>query len=252
MITGVHHVGIAVRDLADGLAFWRDTLGLPVLRQAVVADQQVRAALLGGGTCEIELLEPTAPESPVGRFLARRGAGLHHLCFESDDVGRELTRFHGTGVELIDPQPRPGLAGRIAFLHPRSCAGILVEVATPTDPTPPAEAPLTVTAVHLIVEDVHATVQLYRGLFGFPVRIAHPDWSLAQLTAGGVALQLASPAVTAGRPGLSLLRLMTPEVGAVADRLQARGVAYRQDAVGLVLGPEAARGVPLIIHRPQR
>lgn len=252
MITGVHHVGIAVRDLAGGLAFWRDTLGLPVLREAIVADQQVRAALLGAGACEIELLEPTAAESPVGRFLARRGAGLHHLCFESDDVDRELTRFHGTGVELIDPQPRSGLAGRIAFLHPRGCAGILIEVATPTDRRPPVEAPLTVTAVHLIVEDVHATVQLYRGLFGFPVRIVHPDWTLAQLAAGEVALQLASTAATAGRPGLSLLRLMTPAVRAVADRLYGRGVGYRQDAVGLVLGPEAALGVPLIIHEVQR
>jgi methylmalonyl-CoA epimerase len=252
VITGVHHVGIAVRDLAGGLALWGDTLGLPVLREAVVADQQVRAALLGAGTCEIELLEPTAPEGPVGRFLARRGAGLHHLCVESDDVDRELTRFHGTGVELIDPRPRPGLVGRIAFLHPRSCAGVLVEVATPTARTPPVAAPLTVAAVHLVVEDVPATVQLYGGLFGFPVRMAHPNGSLAQLAAGGVALQLASTAATGGRPGLSLLRLTTPEVQAVSDRLDGRGIAYRRDAVGLVVGPGAALGVPLIIHGPPR
>jgi methylmalonyl-CoA epimerase len=251
VIKRIHHVGIAVQDLASAYGFWRDLLGLPVIREAEVKDQGVRAALLACGACAIELLEPTAPDSPVGRFLASRGEGLHHLCFESDDVERDVKRFFGTGVEMIDARPRKGLAGMIAFIHPRACAGILVEVVTPIDRTAPPSAPLTATVVHMIVENVQAATYLYRDMFSLPIRISHPDWTLAQLAAGDVALQLSSTGATSGRPGLSMLRLMTRDVPAVADRLQAQGLVFRQDAVGIVLGPGAARGVPLIVHQPQ-
>ena len=250
MITRVHHVGIAVQDLASGYALWRDTLGLPVIREAEVKDQGVRAALLACGSCEIELLEPMEPSSPVGRFLESRGAGFHHVCFESDDVERDIKRFFGTGVELIDARPRRGLAGMIAFVHPRSCAGILVEVATPIEKAAPPDAPLTVTVVHLIVENVQTATHLYRDMFGLPIRISHPDWSIAQLAAGPVALQLSSTTATAGKPGISMLRIMTRDVEGVARRLEATGLQFRQDQVGLVLGPGATRGVPLIIHKP--
>jgi methylmalonyl-CoA/ethylmalonyl-CoA epimerase len=251
VITRVHHVGIAVQDLATGYAFWRDTLGLPVIREAEVKDQGVRAALLACGSCEIELLEPTAPETPVGRFLRRHGEGLHHLCFESDDVARDVKRFDGTGVEMIDARPRKGLAGMIAFIHPRACAGILIEVATPVEKSQSDGAPLTVTVIHMIVEGVETATHLYRDMFGLRIRISHPDWSIAQLVAGDVALQLSSTAATSGKPGLSMLRLMTRDVDGVAARLQGRQLTFRQDAVGLVLGPAATRGVPLIIHQPQ-
>ena len=250
MFKRVHHVGLAVKDLAAAYTLWRDTLGLPLLREAEIRDQGVRAALLGCGSCEIELLEPTSPETPVGRYLASRGEGLHHVCFESDNVNRDIGRFFGTGVELIDAKPRKGLAGMIAFVHPRSCAGILVEVATPFDQTPPPEAPLTVTVVHFIVENVHTATVLYRDMFGLPIRISHPDWSIAQLAAGPVAIQLSSTTATAGKPGISMLRLMTRDVAGVAARLETAGVSFRQDQVGLVLGPTATRGAPLIIHQP--
>jgi methylmalonyl-CoA epimerase len=250
VIKRVHHVGIAVPDLAGGYALWRDTLGLPLIREAEVKDQGVRAALLACDGCEIELLEPMAPDTPVGRFLQSRGPGLHHLCFESDDVERDVKRFFGTGVELIDARPRKGLAGLIAFVHPRSCAGILVEVATPIDKAAPPEAALTVTVVHLIVENVETATHLYRDMFGLPIRISHPDWSIAQLAGGAVALQLSSTVTTAGKPGISMLRLMTRDIDSVAARLEAAGIQYRRDQVGLVLGPKATRGVPLIIHKP--
>jgi methylmalonyl-CoA/ethylmalonyl-CoA epimerase len=251
VIKRIHHVGVVVQDLARGYALWRDTLGLPVIREAEVKDQGVRAALLACGSCEIELLEPTGPGTPVGRFLEGRGEGLHHLCFESDDVVREVQRFAGTGVEMIDGRPRKGLAGMIAFVHPRACAGILVELATPPAEAAPAKSPMTVTVIHMIVEHVQGTTQLYGNLFGLPVRISHPDWSLAQLAAGAIALQLSSTGATSGKPGLSMLRMMTHDLDTVAGRLESRGVAFRRDAVGLVLGPGATRGVPLIVHRPQ-
>lgn len=133
MIEKIHHIGIAVRSLERALSFYRDTLGLPVHASATVEDQGVKAALLTIGQSEIELLEPLSPESPVGRFLERRGEGMHHICFQTPDVAAELEGLKAKGVELVDQRPRRGLAGMICFLHPRSSRGVLVELATPVE-----------------------------------------------------------------------------------------------------------------------
>jgi methylmalonyl-CoA/ethylmalonyl-CoA epimerase len=133
MLKRIHHVGIVVPNLDRGLALWRDVLGMRLARQATIADQGVRAALLEIGSSEIELLEPLSPTSGVGRFLERFGGGLHHLCFETDDVQRELDAARDRGIELIDQQPRPGLAGMICFLHPKATHGVLIEYAQPID-----------------------------------------------------------------------------------------------------------------------
>src|SRR5256886_14920614 len=121
----IHHVGVVVRRLADAYGFYRDVLGLPLLKEKTIAEQGVRAALLAGGDTEIELLEPLDAASGIGRFLARHGEGLHHLCFETPDVGGALVGLKDRGAELIDTAPRAGLAGQIAFLHPRACCGVL-------------------------------------------------------------------------------------------------------------------------------
>jgi methylmalonyl-CoA/ethylmalonyl-CoA epimerase len=131
MLKKIHHVGIVVDDLEKAMKFWRDLLGLALVKTAVVQDQGVKAALLKAGESEIELLEPLAPESGVGRFLSRRGGGLHHVCFETEDVQAELSRARAKGIQLIDQQPRPGLAGMICFLHPKATRGVLVEYAQP-------------------------------------------------------------------------------------------------------------------------
>ncbi|HEY8489793.1 MAG TPA: methylmalonyl-CoA epimerase [Dehalococcoidia bacterium] len=131
MIKKIHHVGIVVRDIEQAFAFYRDTLGLPVHKMDTVVDQDVKAALLTLGHSEIELLEPLSTTSGIGRFLERRGEGIHHLCFETDDVAAELERVKAQGVEVIDQAPRPGLAGMICFLHPRATHGVLVEFAQP-------------------------------------------------------------------------------------------------------------------------
>jgi methylmalonyl-CoA/ethylmalonyl-CoA epimerase len=136
MLTRVHHVGLVVRCLEDGLAFWRDALGLQVSKQATVPDQGVKAALLPIGRSEIELLEPIDPGGGVAKFLEKRGEGLHHVCFETPDVGGELDRARREGFPLIDEVPRAGLAGTICFLHPKGTRGVLVEFATP----PPGES----------------------------------------------------------------------------------------------------------------
>ncbi len=131
MLRRIHHVGVVVPSLESGLRFWRDVLGLTVTKSATVEDQGVRAALLKVGESEIELLEPLNPDNGVGKFLARRGGGLHHVCFETDDVARELAVARARGLPLIDEKPRRGLAGMICFLHPKAARGVLVEFAQP-------------------------------------------------------------------------------------------------------------------------
>src|SRR5688572_16492762 len=131
MLTRMHHVGLVVRRLEDGLALWQDRMGLRVSKQATVADQGVKAALLPIGRSEIELLEPVNPAGGVAKFLEKRGEGLHHICFETPDVAAELARARGESLPLIDEAPRPGLAGMLCFLHPKGTRGVLVEFATP-------------------------------------------------------------------------------------------------------------------------
>jgi methylmalonyl-CoA/ethylmalonyl-CoA epimerase len=133
MLKRIHHVGVVVPSLDEGLKFWRDTLGLRFIKSATVQDQGVRAALLDAGGSEIELLEPINPDGGVGKFLARRGGGLHHVCFESDDVEAELEAARAKGIQLIDQKPRKGLAGMICFLHPKATRGVLVEYAQPLE-----------------------------------------------------------------------------------------------------------------------
>jgi len=129
MLRKIHHVGIVVRKLEDAYVFYRDTLGLPVHKEAVVEDQGVRAALLTIGNSEIELLQPINANGGVAKFLERRGEGLHHICFETDDVAAELRATMAKGIEVIDKVPRQGLAGMICFLHPRANHGVLIEYA---------------------------------------------------------------------------------------------------------------------------
>jgi methylmalonyl-CoA/ethylmalonyl-CoA epimerase len=131
MLKKIHHVGVVVPNLEQAMAFWRDLLGIHLTKTATIQDQGVRAALLQAGESEIELLEPLNPDNGVGKFLARRGGGLHHLCFETDDVARELEGARAKGIQLIDQKPRPGLAGMICFLHPKATRGVLVEYAQP-------------------------------------------------------------------------------------------------------------------------
>jgi len=131
MLSKVHHVGVVVKSADEAMKFYRDALGLTVTADRVIEDQGVRGVLLAIGNSEIELLEPTRADTGVARFLETRGEGMHHICFESDDVDRELEAARAKGIELIDQKPREGLAGMICFLHPKSNHGVLIEFATP-------------------------------------------------------------------------------------------------------------------------
>jgi methylmalonyl-CoA/ethylmalonyl-CoA epimerase len=248
VIIRVHHVGMVVRKIEEAKTFWRDILGLAVTHEAEVPEQAVRAALLACGPCEIELIEPTREDTGVARFLAARGEGLHHVCFESDDVAREMKRFWATGVQMIDAQPRRGLAGMVGFVHPRSCAGVLVELATPPAPATPPAAPLAVAAVHALVEDLAGATRLFRDLFGLTLTAQHPDGAFVHLAAGGVTLQFGKAARSGAAPGLSVVRLQAADPAALARRLERGRVPFRRWSGGLAVDPLHARGVPLIIQ----
>ena len=127
--TGLDHLGIAVEDLTAARRFFEDLLGLPVVAEEEVAEQRVRVVKLDAGGTHLELLESTDPEGPVGKYLAKRGPGIHHLTLRVRDLDSVLRHLEARGVQLIDRVPRTGAGGmRIAFLHPRSTAGILVEL----------------------------------------------------------------------------------------------------------------------------
>ena len=125
--TRIAHIGIAVRHLDEILPLYRDVLGMP---EAPLADADgARIAGLTAGESLVELLEANDPESPIGRFVAKRGPGIHHVCFAVDDLDAALARCRAANVRLIDERPRIGAEGkRIAFLHPSSTAGVLVEL----------------------------------------------------------------------------------------------------------------------------
>jgi len=124
----IHHVAVVVRSLEAALPFWRDVLGLPLERVADIASDAVRIAFLPVGEARIELVEPTDATTGVARYLAKHGEGVHHLCFEVPNLAEALTRLAIEGIELIDTAPRRGAEGPVAFLHPRSCHGVLVEL----------------------------------------------------------------------------------------------------------------------------
>ena len=136
MIKKVHHVGVVVRDMEQAMRFWRDTLGLHVHKTQTIEEQGVLAALLTVGDSEIELLEPTVTDNGIARYLESRGEGLHHVCFQVDDVERDLDALKSQSVEMIDQQTRIGIAGRICFLHPRAMHGTLVELCQPIEDAP--------------------------------------------------------------------------------------------------------------------
>ena len=124
----IHHVALVVRSLDDALPFYREMLSLALETVMDIPSDHVRIAFLGVGESKVELVEPTDHTTGVARFLANRGEGFHHVCFEVENLAEELTRLGIDGVELIDSAPRRGAEGPVAFLHPRSCHGVLVEL----------------------------------------------------------------------------------------------------------------------------
>jgi methylmalonyl-CoA epimerase len=128
-IRGIHHVGLAVEDLDEAIATWERLFGARLEQRGALESQGVLAASLLVGSSRVELLAPSGEDTPVGRFLARRGPGMHHVALETDDVGAAIGELADAGAELVDEVPRPGLFGlEVAFVHPGSVHGVLTEV----------------------------------------------------------------------------------------------------------------------------
>jgi methylmalonyl-CoA/ethylmalonyl-CoA epimerase len=134
LLQKIHHLGYAVEDLEAASRLYQQRFGARLEEPETVADQGVKAAMFRVGESRIELLEPTGPDTPVGKFLAKRGEGLHHVAFQVEDIEATLGELGRDGVELIDEEPRVGAAGtRMAFVHPKSVHGVLTELVEPRD-----------------------------------------------------------------------------------------------------------------------
>jgi methylmalonyl-CoA/ethylmalonyl-CoA epimerase len=128
----IDHIGVAVEQLEPTLELYRDRLGLRVAHREVVAAQGVEAVLLDVGENHVELLAPLGPDTPVGKFLAKKGPGLHHVAYQVGDIDATLAALKRAGLELIDQQPRAGIRGsRVAFMNPRATVGVLTEIVEP-------------------------------------------------------------------------------------------------------------------------
>jgi len=129
MVTKLDHIGIAVSNLEESLKLYTETLGLKLLETEVVEEQKVKVAFLPLGDTEIELLESTEPDGPVAKFIESRGQGVQHLAFKVENIEKALEELKAKGIRLIDEKPRKGAGGaKIAFLHPKSTNGVLVEI----------------------------------------------------------------------------------------------------------------------------
>jgi methylmalonyl-CoA/ethylmalonyl-CoA epimerase len=127
-IKRIDHIAIVVEDLNAALEVYGEALGMSTSHIETIPDQDVKMAFLPSGESEIELLEPLHQESGIGRFLAKRGEGLHHICFEVEDIDATLADLKTRGIQLIDEMPKQGAQGRIAFIHPKGARGVLVEL----------------------------------------------------------------------------------------------------------------------------
>jgi methylmalonyl-CoA/ethylmalonyl-CoA epimerase len=130
----IDHIGVAVKDLEGGIALYEKSFKMELAHRETVEEQGVEAVLLDVGDGHVELLAPLGPETPVGKYLARKGPGLHHVAYAVDDIDSTLERLAASGIELIDSEARVGIRNsRVAFLHPRSTGGVLTEIVEPPE-----------------------------------------------------------------------------------------------------------------------
>ncbi len=134
MFDRIDHVGVAVEAIDPALVLYEDSFGLTLVHREIVEEQGVEAVLLGLGENHIELLAPLGADTPVGRFLARSGPGIHHVAYQVSDIEAALAQLQAAGIELIDKQPRIGIRGsRVAFAHPKYTGGVLTEIVEPAE-----------------------------------------------------------------------------------------------------------------------
>lgn len=134
MLDRIDHIGVAVEDLDAALKLYEDALGMPMVHREVVEEQGVEAVLLDVGDGHVELLRPLGDDTPVGKYLAKKGPGLHHVAYAVTDIKSTLEQLTAAGIELIDKTPRIGIRNsQVAFLHPKSTGGVLTEIVQPAE-----------------------------------------------------------------------------------------------------------------------
>jgi methylmalonyl-CoA/ethylmalonyl-CoA epimerase len=271
-LTRIHHVAAIVADADEALKFWRDALGLVVSRDEVIQDQGVRGILMPMGNCEIELIQPIRDDTGVAKYLADRGEGLHHICFESTDVASDLLDAKARGMEMIDETPRPGLAGMIGFVHPRSNHGVLIEFAQPPAGEAAGSAPASdfapqrlhhaVCAVRDRVEAGDTLIRNFGLADGGQNRFEEVGLENWFLDLGDTQLELVTPLTDNERDplvrrlqqgeGMFMLALSVRSVSAAVDRLRAAGVKCTDpiaEAPATYLSPKHTHGVRIALDQ---
>ncbi|HWO93550.1 MAG TPA: methylmalonyl-CoA epimerase [Dehalococcoidia bacterium] len=268
MIRKIHHVGIVVEDLERAYGFYRDVLGLCVAKEDTVPDQGVRAALMPVGHSEIELLQPITEGTGIQKFLASRGEGMHHLCFETDGIDRELDELKAKGAPLIDERPRPGLAGMIAFLHPKCTHRTLVELAEPPESHEGGHKvhgelrAKELDHVALAVPDLDAAVADYGTLFGLQsggtlesaemglraVMLPVGSSFVELLTATTPDSPLAQRIATIGGGGMLTLALEVENLDDAISWLRSKACAVSDASPGPIPNTRIARAEPSSTH----
>ena len=250
MIRGIHHVGIVVKHLTEAYGFYRETLGLSIVKEAELPDHGVRAALLSAGDSEIELLEPLRRDTGVSRFLEKRGEGLHHVCFDTSAVDVELRELQARGIPVIDATPRQGLAGQIAFLHPDACDGVLVELATPPRDAnaPPLPSPLRLKRLVIGARDPGATTAKFQSLFGFSEVMINGGLR-SMLAVGRGALLIVPDDEVGGTEGIVALSMVTDDFPGLKHAFERNGVKAMLGTGEVTVEPQWSHGVHLHISR---
>ncbi|HST41483.1 MAG TPA: methylmalonyl-CoA epimerase [Conexibacter sp.] len=134
MLGRIDHIGVAVEDLDAALALYEDALRMPVVHRETVTEQGVEAILLDVGEGHVELLKPLGPDTPVGKYLAKKGPGIHHVAYQVEDIEATLASLKASGLRLIDETPRIGIRGsKVAFVHPAATGGVLTEIVQPAE-----------------------------------------------------------------------------------------------------------------------
>jgi methylmalonyl-CoA/ethylmalonyl-CoA epimerase len=257
MISDVHHVGIAVRDMAAALRFYSEALGLPIVMEDEVPARGARLALLAVGGGYLELVQPTTVESPFGRYIEERGEGLHHVALRTDDLNALVASLHGLGVPLQDVEPREGFTGRLSRLAPEALDGALLEVVQPRPDLP--SGPSTAGAVrridHVVLRlpDVDAACQRLRDYFGVETKrtFERGGTRFSFLRPGDVILELIGPSVPAAEPQPGFIAGLAFEVAgidALTADLKAQGLSMGEPHPALQGGRIVslnASGVPV-------
>jgi methylmalonyl-CoA epimerase len=233
MITDVHHVGIAVRDMTAALRFYSEALGLPVIKQGEVPTRRAQVAMLAVGDSYLELVQPTTADSPFAEHVSQHGEGLHHVALRTDDVDALVASLKGKGVPLQDTEPRQGFTGRLSFLAPEAMDGALLEIDQPSPEFvggDSVDGPLRrIDHVVLRLPDVEEACRRMRGYFGVETKrtFERGETRFSFLRPGDVIMELIGPRMPPSepRPGsIAGLAFEATGIDALTADLKARGL----------------------------